>query len=131
MDLIPLENLEPMEDNSYLSDRAVFSRHHEISRRVNNPKRKETFLDRVRAANELIGGTPRMAIEADEQPWELYRLQARLEAAEKQRNINLAVRILSPGLPPTSLDGNVTDVEFQDVPSQSGGTSSEPGTQKD
>lgn len=73
-----------------------------------------------------------MAIEADEQPWELYRLQARLEAAEKTKNINLAVRILSPGLPPTSLDGEaIKDVEFQDVPSQSGGTSSEPGTQKD
>lgn len=124
MDLVPLENLEPMEDNSYLSERAIFSRVREVERRLNQPKRKETFLDKVRAANELIGGTPRLAVEADEQPWELYRLQARLEAAEKQKNFNLAIRILAPGLPPTSLDGDTTDVEFEEVPT-------EPGSRKD
>jgi hypothetical protein len=116
MDLIPLENLEPMEDNSYLSDRAIFSRSREIDRRLNQPKRKETFLDKVRAANELIGGVPRLAVEADEQPWELYRLQARLEAAEKTRNINHTLRILAPTIPPTALDGDITDVEFEEAP---------------
>jgi hypothetical protein len=116
MDLVPLENLEPMEDNSYLSERAIFSRKREIERRVNNPKRKETMLDRVRAASELIGGVPRLAVEADENPWELYRLQARLEAAEKARNINMAIRILAPTIPPTALDGDITDVEFEEAP---------------
>lgn len=115
MDLIPLENLEPMEDNSYLSERAIFSRSREIDRRLNQPKRKETFLDKVRAANELIGGVPRLAVEADEQPWELYRLQARLEAAEKTRNINHTLRILAPTIPPTALDGDITDVEFEEA----------------
>lgn len=120
MDLVPLENLEPMEDNSYLSDRAIWARAREIERRVNSPKRRETMLDRVRAASELIGGTPRLATEADENPWEFYRLQARLELAEKARNINHTVRILAPGLPPTTLDGDITDVEFEETPDKSG-----------
>lgn len=115
MDLVPLENMEPMEDNSYLSDRAIFSRSREIERRLQNPKRKETMLDRVRATAELIGGTPRLATEADENPWEFYRLQARLETAEKQRNINHTLRILAPTLPPTALDGDITDIEFEEV----------------
>jgi hypothetical protein len=115
MDLIPTENLEPMEDNSYLSERAIWARGREIERRVQNPKRKETLLDKVRAANELIGGTPRLATEADENPWEFYRLQARLETAEKARNVNHNIRILAPTLPPTALDGDTTDVEFEEV----------------
>lgn len=116
MDLVPLDNLEPMEDNSYLSERAIFSRSKEVERRVNAPKRKESFLDKVRAASELIGGVPRLAVEGDEQPWELYRLQARLEAAEKARVINHNIRILAPSIPPTALDGDITDIEFEDVP---------------
>jgi len=100
MDIIPLDNLEPMEDNSYLSDRAIFSRQREIERRVQNPKRRETLLDKVRNASELIGGVPRLAVGADEQPWELYRLQARLEIAEKARNVNHNIRILAPSIPP-------------------------------
>lgn len=120
MDMIPLENLEPMEDNSYLSERAIFSRSREVERRVSNPKRKETFLDKVRAASELIGGVPRLAVEGDENPWELFRLQARLELAEKARNVNHTVRILAPGLPPTALDGNPVDVEFEEVPPEPG-----------
>jgi hypothetical protein len=120
MDIVPLENLEPMEDNSYLSDRAIFARQREVERRVNNPKRKETMLDRVRAASELIGGVPRLAVEGDENPWELYRLQARLELAEKVRNINHTFKILAPGLRPTALDGDTTDVEFEEVPPEPG-----------
>jgi len=116
MDLVPLENLEPMEDNSYLSERAIFARGREVKRRVTNPKRKESMLDRVRAASELIGGVPRLAIEGDENPWELYRLQARLEQAEKARNINHNIRILAPSIPPTALDGDITDIEFEEVP---------------
>lgn len=118
MDMIPLENLEPMEDNSYLSERAMFSRNREVERRLNQPKRKETFLDKIRATNELIGGVPRMAVEADEQPWEFYRLQARLEAADKVKNINHTVRLMALAIPPTSLDGEdaIKDVEFQEVP---------------
>lgn len=114
MDLVPLENLEPMEDNSFLSERAIFSRSKEIERRVNNPKRKESFLDRIRATNDLIGGVPRLAVEADENPWEFYRLQARLELAEKAKNVNHTIRILAPTIPPTILDGDITDVEFEE-----------------
>ena len=121
MDLIPLENLEPMEDNAYLSDRAIFSRQREIERRVQNPKRRETMLDKVRAGFELIGGVPRLAVEADENPWELYRLQARLEAAEKAKNVNHTIRIIAPGLRPSALDGNIQDVEFEEVPQTSNG----------
>lgn len=115
MDLIPLENLEPMEDNSYLSERAIFARSKEIDRRLAQPKRRETMLDKVRATAELIGGVPRLAVEADENPWEFYRLQARLELAEKVRNINHTIRILAPTIPPTALDGDITDIEFEEV----------------
>lgn len=125
MDLVPLQNLEPMEDNSYLSDRAIFSRQREVERRVNNPKRKETFLDKVRATHELIGGVPRLAVEADENPWEFYRLHARLELAEKTRNVNHTVRILAPTIPPTALDGDITDIEFEEVQDQNGERSTE------
>lgn len=117
MDIVPIENLEPMEDNSYLSDRAIFTRSREIERRLNNPKRRETLLDKVRATNELIGGTPRLATEADENPWEFYRLQARLEIAEKAKNVNHNIRILAPTIPPTALDGDISDIEFEEVPS--------------
>ena len=84
------------------------------------------MLDKVRAASELIGGVPRLAVEADENPWELYRLQARLEAAEKARHQSMTLRILAPAIPPTKLDGDITDVEFEEVkdaqsPSQTDG----------
>lgn len=127
MDLVPLENMEPMEDNSYLSDRAIFSRSREIERRLTQPKRRETLLDKIRATAELIGGTPRLAVEADENPWEFYRLQARLEIAEKAKNVNHTIRILAPTLPPTALDGDITDIEFEEVRADG----SDPPTQKD
>lgn len=123
MDLVPLDTQEPMEDNSYLSELAVFSRDREIERRLNNPKRKETMLDQVRKTDELIGGVPRLAVEADRNPWEFYKLRAKLEAAEKNKNFNLAVRVIAPGLPPTALDGEITDMEYEEVPA-------EPGPQK-
>lgn len=75
------------------------------------------MLDQCRATFELIGGVPRMATEADENPWEFYRLKARLEISEKQRDINVAIRLIQPALPPTPLDGEgAIDVEFAEVP---------------
>src|SRR5450432_2774741 len=117
MDIVPLENLEPMEDNSYLSERAIWARQREIERRLSRPNRKETMLDQARASFELIGGVPRLAAEGDEQPWELYKLLARLEQAEKAKTVNHNVRIIQPSLPPTTLDGAI-DAEFQDVTTQ-------------
>lgn len=118
MDMIPLENLEPMEDNSYLSERAIFARDKDIERRLTRPKRQvETLMDKMNSTDELIGGVPRRAIWADENPGAFYTLQARLALAEAVKRHELAVQIIAPGLPPTALDGDgAIDVKFEDVP---------------
>lgn len=117
MEMIPLENMEPMDDNSYLGERAQFARNKQIDRRLTRPKLRETLKDQVDAAFELIGGVPRLAIEADEQPWELYRMRARLETAAQTKKHEHAVRLIAPGLPPTELDGDgAIDVEVEDIP---------------
>jgi hypothetical protein len=115
MDVIPLENLEPMDDNSYLSDRAIFARNKQIDRRLNRPKLRETLRDKVEAAVEMIGGVPRLALEGDENPWALYGMLERLERTEKARNINHNVRVLYAAIPPSPLDG-VIDAECVDIP---------------
>ena len=117
MDMIPLDHLEPMEDNSYLSDRAVFARDKAIERRLNRTKqsKRESLLDKYHAALELIGGVPRLAIMADESPLEFMSQLIRLEVASQTKNVHHAISVVQPAIPPTDLDGEIQDIPFEEV----------------
>ena len=118
MDMIPLDNLEPMEDNSYLSDRAVFARDKAIERRLSRPKqsKRETLLEKYHAALELIGGVPRLAIMADEDPLNFMSQLIRLEIASQTKNVSHSISVIQPAIPPTALDGDdIQDIPFSDV----------------
>lgn len=116
MEIVPYENMEPMDDNSYLSERAVFARDKDIERTLRRQGRKETLLERYRAAFELIGGVPRLALFADEFPQEFMAQLIRLEIASQVKKVDHTIRAIQPSIPPTALDGDPTDIPFEDVP---------------
>jgi len=115
MEMIPFENMEPLDDNSYLSDRAVFARDKDIERKLSRRGKRESLTEKLQAATELIGGVSRMAIWADENPGEAYSLLARLEMATMAKRIDHTIRAIQPSIPPTALDGDPMDVPFEDV----------------
>lgn len=113
MELVPLDTQEPMEDNSYLSDRAIFSRNHAIERRLRNKGKRETLSEQLDACSELIGGVPRMAIWADENPTEFYALRARMSIAQQTKKIDHTIKVIEPAIPRSVLDGPPPiDAEF-------------------
>lgn len=123
MDIVPSESREPAEDNTYLSDRAVFAKNLSQVREMGKQRvtRKERGLLALHDAFELIGGVPRLAIYADEQPHEFYQLYFR-HTQSVDKNVNHTFRILAPSIPPTALDGDITDIEFEEVPPDASGS---------
>lgn len=115
MDIVPLETREPMEDNSYLSERALFARDREIERRLRRPNLRQTLVEKYREALDLIGGVPRLAIMADEDPKAFMDQLIRLETASQAKKVDYTVKFIRPALPPTALDGDFTEAEFVDA----------------
>lgn len=118
MEVIPFENMEPMEDNSYLSERAIFARDKQIERQLTRKGKRETLLDKYRAAFDLIGGVPRLAIMADENPQDFMAQLIRLETASLAKKVDHSIRVIQPSIPPTALDGEVMDIPFEDIDQQ-------------
>jgi hypothetical protein len=119
MELVPKDSLEP-EDNSYLSDRARFSG--QLDRIRPRPKpltKRERGLNALHDVFELIGGVPRLAIHADENPTEFYNTYFKYTQTI-DKNVSHTVRVIAPGLPPTALDGDISDIEFEEVPVEPG-----------
>jgi hypothetical protein len=116
MDIVPKETQEP-EDNSYLSERAIFAHQLDRIRPVDRKQvvgKRQRGLSALHDAFELIGGVPRLAIYADESPHEFYQLYFRY-TQQTDKNVNHTIRILAPSIPPTALDGDITDIEFEEV----------------
>jgi hypothetical protein len=118
MDLVPLDTREPMEDNSYLSERAIFARDKEIERRLRKPTLKQSLLEKYREALDLIGGVPRLAIMADEDPQKFMDQMIALEKSAQVKKVDHSVRFIRPALPPTPLDGDIQDADFADIPQE-------------
>lgn len=116
MDLVPQDTREPAEENTYLSDRAVFARNLDQVRSMGKPKdsRRQRGLSALHDSFELIGGVPRLAIYADENPHEFYQLYFKYTQSTT-KNVNTTVRVIAPSIPPTALDGDITDIEFEEV----------------
>jgi hypothetical protein len=126
MELVPKDSMEP-EDNSYLSARAIFAHQMDRIRPIDKSKvvgKRARGLAALHDTFELIGGVPRLAIYADEQPHEFYQLYFRYTQSQ-DKTVNHNVRILAPTIPPTALDGDITDIEFEEVRTD-GDTSSQP-----
>lgn len=115
MDLVPLDTQEPMEDNSYLSDRAIFARHQAIERRLKRKSKRETLTEQLEACYELIGGVPRQALWADENPGEFYALLARAKLAQQAKKVDHTIQVIEPAIPRTALDGDAIDTTFTEV----------------
>ena len=116
MDLVPKDTQEP-EDNSYLSDRAIFAKQLDRLRPVDRKQlvgKRARGLAALHDTFELIGGVPRLAIYADESPHEFYQLYFRYTQST-DKNVTHSIRILAPTIPPTALDGDITDIEFEEV----------------
>ena len=115
MEMVPLDTQEPMEDNSYLSERAIFARDKEIERKLRRPGLKQSLLEKYREALDLIGGVPRLAIMADEDPQRFMDQMIALEKSAQVKKVDHSVRFLRPALPPSPLDGEITDADFEEV----------------
>lgn len=124
MEMVPLDTMEPMEDNSYLSDRAIFARDKQIERRLRRPTKRESLQEQLDACFELVGGVPRMSIWADENPGDFYALRARVALATQAKKIDHTIQVIQPAIPMTALDGeghadDSVEATFTDVsPSQ-------------
>lgn len=115
MDIVPLDTQEP-EDNKYLSERAVFAKQLDRIRPVQKKLgKKERGLAALHDTFELIGGVPRLAIFADENTHEFYQLYFKYTQTQ-DKNVNHTIRVIAPAIPPTALDGDITDIEFEEVP---------------
>src|SRR5271170_81711 len=126
MDLVPKETQEP-EDNSYLSDRAIFAKSMDRIRPIDRKPligKRARGLAALHDTFELIGGVPRLALYADESPHEFYQLYFRYTQSQ-DKTVNHNVRILAPTIPPTALDGDITDIEFEEVRTDASSSSSQ------
>lgn len=78
------------------------------------PRRKferQRFLDAMAEAFEVIGGVPRLAIWADQNPTEFYKLMGKTIPQANLLDIQgkMQMQIL-PALPPSELDGEPIDI---------------------
>lgn len=123
MELIPKQ---PEEENVYekypaldgmLSDIAQGTR--SINRLPRKSYDKQRFLQAIHEAFELVGGVPRLAIWADQNYGDFVKVVGKtLPAVLQQVNIHNPglVKIVS-AIPPSPLDGEWTEGEFTEGPS--------------
>lgn len=113
MDVIPSENLEPEpEIVQHLSEHAQFMRR--IAKRAPKLKKKDVVDAVLMETFDLLGGLPAMAAHFDERREQFYHLFLKHMAVQKSQ-LSAELRILRPALPPTPLDGTITDVDFTEV----------------
>ena len=120
MDLVPADTKEPDVVVRYEGLGDLLSDHGKASRRlaqaINAPKapRKQRFLSAMDDTFDLIGGVPRLAVWADQNPDEYYKLYAKTLPTQIQASIEGKLQhIIRPALPPSALDA--TEGEFTDV----------------
>lgn len=78
------------------------------------PQRKferERFVNAIYEAYDLIGGVPRLALWADKNETEFYRIMAKtIPQASMLDIVGKIKHQILPALPPSALDGDYTDV---------------------
>ena len=99
-DLIELDETLPYTEPDFHSLQEAYSRRP----RVRKPLRREKIAQAYDDAFELIGGVPRLALFAHEDPEAFYKLHARLIPAEQKTQFDGEIRIIG-FVQPTSLDG--------------------------
>lgn len=111
MDLVPAETKEPDVVIRYdgleplLGDAARSSRR--LAQAIGAPPapKKQRFLSAMDDTFDLIGGIPRLAIWADQNPDDYYKLYAKTLPTQIQASIEGKLQhIIRPALPPSPLD---------------------------
>jgi hypothetical protein len=116
MDLVPSETREPVDVIQKYSDLSMFLTDvaRSSQKMIKDPptkNRKQKLLIAMDETFDLIGGVPRLAIWADQNPDEYYKLYAKTLPQQIQASIDgKLTHIIRPALPPTALDGDYTDV---------------------
>lgn len=75
---------------------------------------REKILLAFEEAFELIGGVPRLAVWANENPGKFYALYARNAAKEQKTTHTGRISFIRPAIAPSPLDQDFTDAEFSD-----------------
>ncbi len=120
MDIVPKETqFEETVDNyvrdllPFLSDAALETT--AINRKPKKASRNTRLLDAIQETFEVIGGVPRMALWADGNPGEFYKLLGKqIPGMVQQLNFNGPTQInIVPALPRSPLDGPEEPIEHQ------------------
>lgn len=75
--------------------------------------KRQEIVNAFQEAFELIGGVPRLAVWAHDNPTDFYKLYGKLLPAGSTLDVNVTGQLfLRPALPPSPLDGEFTDAEF-------------------
>lgn len=111
MDLVPQETQEPNVVvkydglEPYLGDLAKSTRRLAASVAATKIPKKQRFLSAMDDTFDLIGGIPRLAVWADQNPDEYYKLYAKTLPTQIQASIEGKLQhIIRPALPPSALD---------------------------
>lgn len=116
MDLIPQDTKEPDVLVKYqgvdvlLSDVSRSTR--QIARSLPPAPRKQKLLNAMDETFDLIGGVPRLAVWADENPDDFYKLYGKTLPQQIQASIDGKIQcIIRPALPPSPLDGEYHEIQ--------------------
>lgn len=116
MDLIPRETQEPVDVIQKYSDMSPLLSDIARSARslIKDPPKKSRKNQLLQAFDEtfdLIGGIPRLALWADANPDDYYKLYAKTLPQQVQATLDGKLQhIIRPALPPSVLDGEYTEV---------------------
>jgi len=121
MDLVPTETKEPDVVIQYeglaplLGEAANSARRLAQSVAAKTVPKKQRFLSAMDDTFDLIGGVPRLAVWADQNPDEYYKLYAKTLPTQIQASIEGKLQhIIRPALPPSALDA--IEGEFVEQP---------------
>jgi hypothetical protein len=80
-----------------------------------SPSKKKADRDKIVQAMEetfeLIGGVPRLALWANENPGKFYALWSRNASKEQNKTVTNNIRLIRPSIPPSPLDGDPSILE--------------------
>lgn len=125
MDIVPKETQFDEQVDRYVSDLLPFLSEAAlectaINKKPKRASRNTRLLDAIQETFEVIGGVPRMALWADGNPGEFYKLLAKqIPGMVQQLNFNGPTQInIVPALPRSALDGPDTQDAIDSTPGE-------------